>query len=104
MTTEELKKAKECKSAEELMALAKENNIKITEEQAKEYFAKLNPANGEITDDELDNVAGGTSCGDASKCPKCGCTKAKSSYTMRDGGLYDSWVCAQCGDFIKWRS
>lgn len=43
----------------ELLALAKENGIEMTEEQAKEYFAKLNTKTGELADDELDNVSGG---------------------------------------------
>ena len=56
-----LAKAKEAKTVEELMALAKENNIELTEEKAKEYFSKLHSETGEISDDELDNVSGG--CG-----------------------------------------
>ena len=39
--------------------LAKENNIELTEETAKAYFGQLNPPTGELSDDELDNVAGG---------------------------------------------
>ena len=54
-----LAKAKQANSAEELLTLAKENNIELTEEQAKDYFAKLNPKSSEIADDELSNVAGG---------------------------------------------
>ena len=40
-------------------ALAKENGIDITEEIANEYFGRLHPALGELSDEELDNVAGG---------------------------------------------
>ena len=58
-TPELLEKAKQAKSPEELIALAKESNIELTEEQAKEYLEKLNPKIGELADDELDNVAGG---------------------------------------------
>lgn len=57
---EELKQAKMAKSAEELIVLAKEKGIELTEEQAQLYFAQLNPQSGEIADDELDNVAGGS--------------------------------------------
>ena len=57
-----LAKAKEAKTVEEFMALAKENNIELTEEKAKEYFSKLHSETGEISDDELDNVSGG-GCG-----------------------------------------
>ena len=59
MNKELLAKAKEMKTPEELMALAKENGIEMTEESAKAYFEQLNPKTGEVSDDELDNVAGG---------------------------------------------
>ena len=59
MNKELLAKAKEAKTPEELMALAKENNMEMTEECAKAYFEQLNPKTGELSDDELDNVAGG---------------------------------------------
>lgn len=59
ITPEMIEKAKEAKTAEELLALAKENNIEMTEEEAKTYFAQLHPASGELSDDDLDNVAGG---------------------------------------------
>ena len=52
-------KAKEAKSVEELIALAKENGIELTEEDAKMYFEQLNAKKGELSDDELDAVAGG---------------------------------------------
>lgn len=59
MNNELIAKAKEAKTAEELMALAKESGEEITEESAKAYFDLLNPKTGELSDDELDNVAGG---------------------------------------------
>ena len=59
-TDEMLEKAKTAKSAEELLAMAKAENIELTEEQAAKAFAELNKA-GELSDEELDNVSGG--CG-----------------------------------------
>ena len=59
MNNELIAKAKEAKTAEELMALAKESGEEITEERAKAYFDLLNPKTGELSDDELDNVSGG---------------------------------------------
>lgn len=53
-----LKKAKTAKTAEELLAMAKEENIELTSEQAAMVFADLNKT-GELSDEELDNVAGG---------------------------------------------
>lgn len=60
ISKELLEKAKTAKSAEELLELAKAENIELTAEQAKEYFATIH-ASGELSDEELDNVAGG--CG-----------------------------------------
>ena len=53
-----LEKAKAAKSAEELLALAKENGVELTESEAAEYFAQIHKS-GELADEELDNVAGG---------------------------------------------
>ena len=59
MNKEELiAKLKEAKSADEILALAKENGIELSEEKAKELFAELN-VSGELSDDDLDKVAGG---------------------------------------------
>ena len=58
LTPELIAKAKAAKSAEELFELAKENNVELTEEEAKTYFEQLN-ANGAVSDDELGAVAGG---------------------------------------------
>ena len=66
-------KAREAKSAEELLALAAENGIEMTEESANAYFEQLHQ-NGELSDDELDNVAGG------------GCSTA-GGYTVVTSGL-----------------
>ena len=56
---EQIAKAKTAKSAEELIALAKAEGVALTEEEAKKYFADLHK-DGELADDELSNVAGGT--------------------------------------------
>lgn len=103
--TEELyAKAKECKSADEIIALAEENGIELSEQQAKEYLAKLNPVNGEIADDELDNIAGG-GCDffDMGACD-CGCEKVKVKYLVDEKGyLREAWVCANCEKFWRWK-
>ena len=61
ISKELIEKAKTAKSAEELLEMAKAENIELTEEEAAQAFAKMNK-NGELSDEELDNVAGG--CGD----------------------------------------
>lgn len=45
---------------EEILALAKENGVELTEAEAEKYFASLNPEYGNFADEELGNVAGGT--------------------------------------------
>ena len=58
ISKELLEKAKTAKTAEELLAMAKAEKIELTEEEATKAFAELNK-NGELYDEELDNVAGG---------------------------------------------
>lgn len=58
-TDEMLAKVKAAATAEELMALAKENDIELTLEEAEANFAALNAKTGELADEELDNVSGG---------------------------------------------
>ncbi len=55
-TPEQLQAARAAKSPEELISLAKEQDIDITVEQAANF---LNPPNGELSDEELENVSGG---------------------------------------------
>ncbi len=83
LTEELLVKAKEAKSVEELLVLAKDHNIELTEEEAEGYFLQLNPKAGKLADEELDNVAGGA-CGKPKprSCPTCGSTD------LEDEGLY----------------
>ena len=81
LTPELIRKAKAAKSAEDLLALAKENNVEMTVEEAKTYFEQLN-ANGAVSDEELNLVAGGSCPSEedgenaqrtnSHPCPKCG--------------------------------
>ena len=57
LTQEIIEKAKAAESAEELLAIAKENGIDMTADEAKTYFAQIN-ANS-LDDDLLEGVAGG---------------------------------------------
>ena len=88
LNKELLTKAKAAKTAEEIMALAKENGMELTEESAKAYLDLLHPQTGELSDDELDNVAGG------------GCLPwADDPYDtcMADGYCLSDYVCNRCG-------
>ena len=80
-----LEKAKQTKSAGELLALAKENGMEMNEEQANAYFAQLHPASGEMADDELENVAGG------------GCHTGDGRLVITIDYDCDNWVCV-CGN------
>jgi predicted ribosomally synthesized peptide with nif11-like leader len=60
MNEQLLEKAKTANSAEELLSMAKEEGINLTEEEAAFYFDQRNAAEGELDDDELANVAGGS--------------------------------------------
>ncbi len=62
-------KATQANSVEELMALAKENGYPVNEKEAEFYFEKFHKM-GELSDDELDNVAGG-GCR-PNRCKFCG--------------------------------
>lgn len=58
MTQEMLQKAKKAENSAALLALAKENGIELTQEEADAAFAQLHKT-GELSDDELENVTGG---------------------------------------------
>ena len=87
-----LKKAKEAKLSDELVALANENGVVLTANEAEAYYAQLHPVSGELSDDELDNVSGG-GCGEYHYCPVCGGEPLWSS--NGDGGV--NIRCPSCG-------
>lgn len=77
-------KAKQAKSVEELLALAKENDVEMDEEGAKECFDQLHRT-GELSDEELDNVSGG------------GCYAGDGRLVVTCGHGCKKWVCKKCG-------
>ena len=62
ITKEMLEKAAQCETADELVALAKDNGITLTKEEAEAYLSEMD--NMELDEDALDNVAGGNSYSD----------------------------------------
>lgn len=126
ITPELIAKAKESKSAEELLAFAKENGVELTEEEAKTYFEQL-CVSGPVSDDELDAVAGGFQCiiqwlrnrsvnanrniimvNDAptvlnsQRCPYCGSTavveQSGDGFLLLDTSDNKNYItCSQCG-------
>lgn len=118
MTREELiLKARTVKTAEALLALAKDNGLELTEESANAYFEQINKK-GELADDELDHVAGGgcyeiggdrlvvttiNSCGHW-RCEDCGGKNQSKGFPetpyhrCKEGGpiTYSSLTCGCC--------
>ena len=85
MTREEMIiKAREAKSADEILALAKENGMDLTEESAKAYFEHLNKT-CELSDTELENVSGG------------GCYTSGGKLIVTCGHSCEHWTCISCG-------
>ena len=106
MNEEMIAKAKEAKSVEELIALEKENGIELNEEDAKMYFEQLNAKKGELSDDELDAVAGGgCHAGDGRlvvtteySCESWQCTCGNTSTEIASVGRYYFSACTGCGN------
>ncbi len=59
MNKEMIEKMKAAKSAEEIIAIAKEFGEELTKEKAAELLNSLGNVEGELSDDDLDAVAGG---------------------------------------------
>ena len=57
LTKEMIEKAMQCKTADELIALAKTAGCEITKEEAEAYLAEMKDL--ELDDERLKNVAGG---------------------------------------------
>lgn len=83
-TPEQIEMARTAKSPEELLYLAKESGVELSEEQANTYFEQLNKS-GEMSDNELNNVSGGA-CGPPLP-PNC----VDANHSC------DKWVCEHCG-------
>ena len=57
ITKEMIEKAMQCKTADEMMALAKSEGVEITKDEAEAYFAEL--ADVELDEKTLEKAAGG---------------------------------------------
>lgn len=92
-TPEMIEKAKSAKSAEELLALAKENGLEITAEEAELYLKTKEKV--ELSDDELDNVSGGmTEWNTLNLQLQNGATSTNS--TMSDALMCKEEYCTNC--------
>ena len=85
--SDELKKAyARAKKDGRVTEFLKEHGCAATEEEISSFLAKL--PDGQLSDDELDNVAGGA-CGGTMKCLDCGREINKSQ--ARGGLCYECW-------------
>ena len=57
LTKEQIEKAMQCETADDLIALAKSEGIELTKEEAEAYLAELDDF--ELDNSTLKNVAGG---------------------------------------------
>jgi hypothetical protein len=69
LTKAQVMKAMQCKTADELMAIAKNEGVDITKEEAEAYMAELSDV--ELDGEQLKKVAGGDECYPDCKKNKC---------------------------------
>ena len=89
LTEEQIKKVETCKSSEEILALAKEEGV-------------------ELSDEQLEAVSGG--CGSKSSKVKCAQCNSENVEIYGHGHKlfvnvdYDKWRCNDCGYTWEWQS
>ena len=101
---EMIEKAKTAKSAEELLEIAKAKGVALTKEEANVYYEQLNAHREELSEEELNNVAGG-GCGDPEvpcygRCEHWICRRCGTPYSGTVDSFADSKYCHNC---IPWR-
>ena len=79
LNEEQIKKAKACKDQNELLALAKEEGITLSDEQ-------------------LEAVSGGFCSETTEPCPKCGSTSIKKEHRGNDVHMHTVFICKKCGN------
>jgi bacteriocin-like protein len=98
-----LKKAKEAKSAAELAKMAHEQGIMLSDSDAERYYAQFHQEEKELSNDELNNVSGGSfaSAEDLAKqyvevSPDDVCGQFQLAYEQRFQGVTKDKNCAYC--------
>ena len=98
-----LEKAKKCNSKEELLGLAKLDNVELSEDEIKALLAS-SETNRELSDEELENVNGGTCFSSGVTNPKNGIYREYAivsplnSCPLNSLTKYRDTVCANCDD------
>ena len=78
LTEEQIAKVKDCKNSAELLKLAKQEGI-------------------ELSDEQLEAVSGGGACSSTLKCVRCGSTNLKFEYTRVVPVFKDTYyTCNDC--------
>ncbi len=85
MDKEMYTKAANAKSAVELKAVAKEYGIELSDEKANEFYERLNMSS-DLSEQELEQIAGGCMEDFSSHCPFCG-----------ENFYKPAWGCFHCG-------
>lgn len=89
--------ARNAESPEELFEIARNENIKLSKEEAVELYGRLH-ASGCVDDDDLDSVTGGA-CGKGNTlaCPRCSSPLTGVSYHDRvDNTDRTYYLCYGC--------
>lgn len=113
LTPEFMEKAKQVKSVQEYLALAKENGIELSQEEAKAYVEQLS-GQETLSDEDLDQVAGGNQILSKKNkgecmitetpvmgliCPRCNSTDiVEMSSTF---SFFNYYLCRTCGYSAK---
>lgn len=112
LTQEQKEKVLRCENAQQLLALAQAEGIALTQAQADEANALLHPGEGELSDDMLDAVAGGSVSDkdfddvhvgasvqvNGRRCGKCGSDRFRITEYVKTGTYYTiRFLCSSCG-------
>lgn len=82
LSKEQIEKVKECNNSEELLALAKQDGI-------------------ELTDEQLSAVSGGSCTSESLVCQNCQSNNIKTKRSYRPDGVIYDYTCEDCG--FTWR-
>ena len=103
ISKELIEKAKKCTSKEELLELAKSENIELNDVNINNLLAS-NDTNGMLSDDELENVTGGTCYSKGVTCPQdCGYEESRGKFrpyvivTAPNTCDKSPYTCGSCG-------
>lgn len=91
LSEEMLAKARAAQSTQELQTMALEIDETLSDEEAKSYFELLHQGSesGELSDNELENVSGGT------------CYRGKYPVVLPNSRC-GKWTCPQCNRVVYW--